>query len=661
MHRSPLVFRTVSLSFFAVLALGSPSCTCGLPQRTVTVPGDVAVAAGLSPVDYVVWGSEATESATVSTDGAFFTTQSGWHTGFVFAAPRAGSPSVTRLAPSTGVYLSPSLGDSRVVLSAGAYGLATSGSMQVDATSTVLSLLLMHPTVAHPSLDVSVPQTKWMLDRLRTGWPCLTEGAQAYDQALASGADPSLSPVLLAALTTCLNEVGENLPEFAPPVPTAAQLDAVKQGLGDPLSVQVKSSDVVVSKLTVKSVTETGARVLPATEGGTAVDYYFEVKRLTAAASEDGVASLVFTNLDPYSPHASEATLASGFIPASPYWAYFDVVGLIMKSMTKLFAEKVTLAPDATVELPPGTLDEVRFFSGASSNETLLYPGQVSTAFQHNLIMGAIEALSVIPGVDKVLSSDAGQKTLRSAILEAAKRGEALFAISAGRTPNAHDVWDAMYGVLKKAVDTFAKETFTATTGKWFYERAATYIAAGGMEIVKTAVSLPGRIAKGACVTHRIGRMVQPHSSLEYYIVSVQGPAAVAVVDAGSSSAAPVVTQFIGPAQPAAFVQGTAPGSFSVTVTGGKPPYEYTWLGSNAPQPLLQGTQHQQISVTPSQLRSAGTCNGVKCYCLWVTVTDDGGNGRDAHWKDPVGAPHNQFAYCIDVNGVVLTEPAKFP
>jgi hypothetical protein len=494
-----LFFELCPLSFFAVLALGSPSCTCGLPQRTVTVPGDVAVAAGLSPVDYVVWGSEATESATVSTDGAFFTTQSGWHTGFVFAAPRAGSPSVTRLAPSTGVYLSPSLGDSRVVLSAGAYGLATSGSMQVDATSTVLSLLLMHPTVAHPSLDVSVPQTKWMLDRLRTGWPCLTEGAQAYDQALASGADPSLSPVLLAALTTCLNEVGENLPEFCA---AGAHRRSTRRGEAGPRRPLVGAGEVVGRG----GVEADGQERHRDRSSGVACNRRGHGRRLLLRGqAADGCGLGRRGSRASYSPTSTRTRRTPprprsprGSYRRAPTGPYFDVVGLIMKSMTKLFAEKVTLAPDATVELPPGTLDEVRFFSGASSNETLLYPGQVSTAFQHNLIMGAIEALSVIPGVDKVLSSDAGQKTLRSAILEAAKRGEALFAISAGRTPNAHDVWDAMYGVLKKAVDTFAKETFTATTGKWFYERAATYIAAGGMEIVKTAVSLPGRIAKGA-------------------------------------------------------------------------------------------------------------------------------------------------------------------
>ena len=516
---------TATAGLLALVIIGAVACDSSspgqLPAKIVNIPGKLTPAMGLSAAEYQIWGSAADAPTTVDSDGSFAADSSGWHTGVVFAMPVKGSLSEAMAGSENGLYMSPAAGGSHLVTDGNGYGFTSDsgGVMAMDATTTIIAMLLMHPVLAHPSPDVSAEQLRWMVGKLSSGWPCVADAAEAYDAALVSGNDFSVDPAFSSAFLTCLEDVGD-IPEFTPPVPTEDQLATMEQGLETkPADYVSHQSDIEVSSLPLKSQDENGITVKPSTRRGTALDYLSIVTMLKPASMPDGMESPLFTNIDPYSPHASASTLASTFVPSDAYWSYLDIAGNTIRKVSGLIPGLVSINPSSTVTMSAGNFFEARFFSGGEDNKTGAFLFEAAAARSHNITMAVVEALSVIPGVNEMLGNEAGQKTLEAAVKEAIARAEGL----TGRDLTVKNVYEATYGVLKKAVDTYVLEMAKQSAATGVLAKAADWVFSGGKKVLKFVVSVPTKIAKGGAATNRTYRIVYPESTMEYYIVAVVG------------------------------------------------------------------------------------------------------------------------------------------
>jgi hypothetical protein len=90
--------------------------------------------------------------------------------------------------------------------------------------------------------------------------------------------------------------------------------------------------------------------------------------------------------------------------------------------------------------------------------------------------------------------------------------------------------------------------------------------------------------------------------------------------------------------------------TYSINITGGKPPYTVTWTSDHGT--LATGKGKETVTLPVNQLRWNGAG-----YYVWVSVMDSAGEG--AAWVDSVGNAHEDFAYGVTASGPD-TEP-KFP
>ena len=141
------------------------------------------------------------------------------------------------------------------------------------------------------------------------------------------------------------------------------------------------------------------------------------------------------------------------------------------------------------------------------------------------------------------------------------------------------------------------------------------------------------------------------------------------------ASIRPVITSFNGPDKlefdPSLNIFGDY--TFSLAVTGGKPPYYFTWKGVNLPQVLLEGSQYNKITIAPKDMRQPGGISDG--FFIWVTVKDSA--GQHAIWTKPDGFNSTEFCYSLYFTGTidvvdgvlkvvedkwkVVTEPTLFP
>jgi hypothetical protein len=603
-----------------------------------TVPGRLTPATGLAASDYEVWSTASDAPAAADSAGAFQAVTSSSHTGVVFAAPKTGSGASRTVGAESGLYMAPSLGTTRIVASASGYSVATTGDMAIDATTTVLAMLLMHPVLAHPSLDVSTMQVGWMVARLGAGWPCVGDAAKAYDAALATGADFSNDTAFGTAFTTCLDDVAD-ITEFAPPMPSPTSVSRhILQAMpGSAVSPSVAQTGVVVGSLKQKAADASGATMTPATRTGTALDYRYIVRKLDPAAATGATSNAIFKSPNQLVVNPTSGQVADGYIPSSSYFSYLDVVGNTLKKLnglvTSTLGAMTGLAPTKDVLLAaPGTY-EVRLISGglgsgygdpvASFAIQSLGP-EYSAAFTNNLTIAAVEALTLIPGVNEMLGDDAGQKTLMAAVQQAVLEVQKLVASSqttTGITGTA--IYDAMYTVLKKTVDTYISQVVdlgAASPQQGWLRRGFTWAVSGGKKFVKFVGAIPARIAKGGAAANRVFRLAKPESVLEYFVVVV-----------GDAAAAPQITS-LSPAQgPAGTVVTLLGQGFGIAGEA----RTVTFNGVNA-SPVGWITS-SQLSVAAPAVGSSGpvvvTFNGVKSNGVAFTYTSavlDASPGVDA-------------------------------
>jgi len=550
------------LPVLAIVTFGCGSSDKETAPSTVALQGVLSPAPGLAASDFTVWGPADESPAGVTTNGGWSARGNAHRTGIVFAGPKAGSAAATSLGPESGLYMTPVAASVRLVkggtaasptidggtagapAAAATYGVASDGDAAMDATTTVVSMLLMHPMLGHPSSDVSAEQLRWLVTRMASGWPCLAQAATAYDADLVARVDFSTDPAFTGALATCLDEVAA-MPVFAPTPPTGKQAQARRPAeaaaLGaadrtgryfasdkDKVAYSVKKDGVVVSTLGVASSDAASVTMTPKTANGTALEYYYTVKRIDDDLAKSGTESAVFASPNQLELHGTGPTIAAGFISASSYWTYLDVVGNTFRKVSDLLASSVVEAPSGDATMPGPHMYEVRLFSGgfgagthAAAYEfaTANLPSEHRAALYQNVTMAVVELVGVIPGAGEVLGEGDGAKILQAVVQKVIVELQTLIAAK-GSNVTGEDVYNLMYNILKGAVDD-AMEIATENAQAGAAEKLFGFVVSGGKKAFKTVVGIPGKVAKGGCLGNRAFRLSNPESVLEYYIVAV--------------------------------------------------------------------------------------------------------------------------------------------
>lgn len=548
----------------ATLGCGSSAKDAGPP--TVAIRGVLAPAPGLVSSDFTVWGPADVAPGEVGTDGGWTVQGNDHRTGIVFAAPKPGSAAAVSLGPESGLYMTPVAASARLVKNGSAgmaqdggaadsgfttsappatagYSVASDGPAAMDATTTVLAMLLMHPMLGHPSASVSSEQLRWMVTRMTSGWPCLAEAARVYDANLVARVDFSTNPAFTAALTTCLDELSA-MPVFTPTAPPAGKqalqprpAGALDRGgryyAGDrePVQYSMAKAGVVVSKLERTSVDEDSVVMTPKTANGTALEYYYTVKEIDGALTRFGTESPVFASPNQLELHATGSTLAAGFISSSSYWTYLDVVGNTFRKASELLSGTVVAAPNSSVTLSAQKMYEVRLYSGgfgiganaaAYDFATANLASEHDTALYQNVTMAVVELIGVIPGAGEVLGEGDGGKILQAVVQKVIVEVRALVAAK-GANVTGDDLYNLMHSIFKGAVDD-AMEIVTENAQAGLAEKLLGFVVGGGKKVFKTVVGLPGKVAKGGTLGNRAFRLSNPESVLEYYVVAVGYP-----------------------------------------------------------------------------------------------------------------------------------------
>lgn len=508
--------------------------TPALPPEKAAVRGTLVPASGLSSADYDFFDTVSGAATTVSAAGVFSGEVAGRRTGLLFAAPRPGTVTASKVAAGNGLYMSPAPGVVRVVAEGGGrYALSEDGAAAMDATTTVLSMVLLHPMLAHPWPFVARDQLKWLVEHANGGWPALVDAARAYDAALSGGGDVETDAAFGAAFAQVLADVGTQMPEPAPPDPSIG-MDEAAAGLEvPPVNVVQASTGVERSVLTEKARDTTSVTFTPSTSDGTSLDYLVVAGNVPEADAKPGKDGPDVTQVNAYVFRPDGAVWA-GFVPASSYFGYADLVGKAMKYVKKGLASYVAPSPTQDIVLPGRKIYEVRFFSGGFQGGTdasvaaftsTYYGSEAQAAFVHNLVIAAIEAIALVPGGEVVAGDEAiGQKVMEKAVPEFIKQFDALRnAKPDPAAVTAEDVYGIAYSVTKTVVEEVVSQATkglrTAAT-----EKVMTWLSEGGQKALKLAMSVPGKLAKGGALADRAVALARPSSVMEHHAIAVGYP-----------------------------------------------------------------------------------------------------------------------------------------
>ena len=490
-----------------------------------TVAAKLAPAAGLAPADYEIHGTADDTVGAISADGTLTTNVDAARAGFLFATVKAGSLAASKLAPESGLYMTPAPGNSQLVRNGAVWSVAPAGSSVVDATTTVLSLLLLHPMAANLAPDVQTQQLQWMVATLNLGWATVTSAATAYDLALSAGTDPFDDPTFATALVASLNDVAANMPEYLSSLPGAV----FKSGAVDNTPYNIAKAGIAVTSLGESARSATSVTLEPGSDTGTGLDYYFAVKELAASAMPQDLNSVAFVTPNMLQILPSSRDVATGFVASASYWKYLDLAGLVLQKATEALAGAAKLTPGSTVELPAKKFYEVRFFSGgfgygngvteyqfAQTN----FEAETGAAFKHNVATAVVEMLSLIPGSEAIFESETGSEVVAAVLLETTRALSQMLNDKGAAGIEANDVYNLMYNVCKTAVDTFVQKS-TESAQKGTLKKVFSFFTSGAKKAVKLVMSVPGKLSKGGSLANRALRLARPNSIMEYYIVAV--------------------------------------------------------------------------------------------------------------------------------------------
>lgn len=525
--------HAVRMALTGALALG-----CGSSNQTTTVEvsGRLSPAPGLAPNDFEVWGPLDEAGTSLGADGTFKAEGHLKRTGVIFATPRLGSAASTSLGAEGGLYMTPVADQVRVVKQGTGYAVASSGEAVMDATTTVLSLLMMHPQLAHPGAEVGEAQLRWLVQRQSAGWPCLVDAAAAYEAALLAQRELATDAPFTDAIALCLSDAA-TMPDPTPAVTPGATSPSVQppgrqahiMSAGKPVDVLVNKHLAVAGVVKLVAQDEEKAVIAPGTRNGTGLEYLYEVVELDPSLAKQGPLSPLYTAPNGLAVHATTGTvLGSGFIPSSSYFAYLDVVGLAIKKATALVGSGFVETPNRNVSVGKDRMFEVRLWSGgfgwgttrtAYDFTTTYFPSQHNAALYQNVAMGVVEAIGIIPGASEVLAEGDSGKVLQAVVVKVTTELGALIAAKGGDVTS-DDLYNLIYNVVKTAVD-----NVIIVTSKGAQEGAAKrllgWLVGGGKKAIKAVVGLPGKIAKGGALGNRAFRLSNPESVMEYFIVAV--------------------------------------------------------------------------------------------------------------------------------------------
>ena len=516
-------------------------------EDAAAISGTLGVASGLRAEDYIVMSPLADDELAVGANGAFAVPLDDERVGVILAVPRDGTPSSDHLQEETGIYLSPSPGFGyRLGWEGSHLVLRQAGEVAVDAYTTILSLVLMHPSLATPSTGAQIEQLAWMTEKARTsGWAAWERCARAYDAMHTAGEDGWEDPALVGCLAEMVEEVEAHMPEvdpdgLAPGVLRSGPGPEVEltSGGARPLArfygwrgdSAVASSSAVASDLKLE-YTWSGVRITPSTHNGTALEYFYFLYPL----DDEGIDargrrsdSFRFAPVDTSRPGAH---IRSGVLSASSYWGYVDIVGNSLSWVTDFLGFATGASPDAEIVLPLPSSDyeayELRLFSGGFDTAGMAdwadehFPSEASAAFQLNVSMAVIETLSLIPGADALLGDSTSRKVVQEATTRAMTEIIALRGRAGSEGVSGEDLYQVLHGICETALNTFMNESSSGAQERGV-KRFLAWVGRGGKRAVKTVLSLPGKVAKGGTVANRAYRLARPSSVMERYVILLE-------------------------------------------------------------------------------------------------------------------------------------------
>jgi hypothetical protein len=540
--------------------------------------GSFHPAPGLVATDYEAFGPAADDPAPIAANGAFSTYVFAGRAGIVFAAPRQGTATQAALPAECGLYMSPALGNGQKI----AYGIGPTGQpawvvsaqgyLALDATTTMLSLILLDPALANPDPAVQQAQAVWLVGRLSAGWPAVSTAAAAYDAALGARRDPAGDPAFVAALAQAKAETLTSMPA---PQPVALALAGTRAAVerrfaslqlegafvnfsADPkakVAVRIASAGKVVSYVKPEPLDDKRANVSVAANRGTAVDLYYTIRLIDRAALPKDSNALSAPALTDRLPLKGDV-IKAGVIPASSWWGYLDVLGSLVSWATDqaMAAAGVAYAKvaggGAEGMAEAGQALEVRVFSGGFANGQppeiaahvqTYYAREAGNAYRQNVAMAVVELLLMIPGADVVLGDEFGAKVVTSAVTQAFRDLETL-AATRGTTSEGlgSSMLEICGNAAKSALDTAIQEaaaTKSQLRGGW--RKLFSFAGAGGRKLLKTVgrTLTGGWVAKGGQVANRLERMAMPYSLMEYHVVEVGGGACKQLLESAAKEA----------------------------------------------------------------------------------------------------------------------------
>jgi hypothetical protein len=528
--------------------------------------GSFHPAPGLFAADYEAFGPAADDPAPIAANGAFSTTVFAGRAGIVFAAPRSGTATRGALPAECGLYMSPALGNGqKIAYGAGPSGqpawvVSAQGYMALDATTTVVSLVLLDPALASPDPAIQQAQATWLVGKLAAGWPATATAAAAYDAALGARRDPAIDPAFVAALAQAMAQTLAEMPTPAPqPVALArasrSEVERRFAGLqlagafvhfdADPnakVAVRVASAGKVVSYVTPEPLDAKRADVSVAANRGTAVDLYYTIRRIDIAALPRDSNALSAPTLTDRLPLQGDV-IKAGVIPASSWWGYLDVLGNLVswatdQAMAAAGVAYATIAGASGGMAEAGQALEIRVFSGGFANGQqpeiaahvqAYYGREAAIAYRQNVAMAVVELLLMIPGADVVLGDEFGAKVVAAAVTQAFRDLET-HAATAGTTSEGlgSSMLQICGNAAKSALDAAIQEaanTKRQLRGGW--KKLFSFVGAGGRRLLKTVgrTLTGGWVAKGGQVANRLERMAMPYSLMEYHVAAIGGGA----------------------------------------------------------------------------------------------------------------------------------------
>lgn len=519
--RGPLALAVLSSLLAATAACGLFGGKDDAEGETREISGTLVTADGAPADDYLVYGEDESGSG-AERSGSFSAEVSNQRSAMLLAVPRPGSATAAKYGQGRGLYLSPTFGSRHLVEDGdGDLALAEGGKgARIDARTTVLATLLLHPQLANPNPAASRQVGSWLVERANRGWPELEAAARAWERAVVAGTDPASSAEVVEAMRALFASLDAALPadlvtslgsaeDEAQAPTTAFASDGASQ-------ISASLDDPAIPTLKLDNA------------AGTNLDYLCVVRPAGEADFPSGAQSPRFLSPDRRHLASTGAPIRSVFLSAKSYASYLDVIGNGLGLISDLIGG-ATVGPSQGIPLARGIVTEVRCFSGGYGGAAMSadfdfvqqsFRADARSAFIHNVTAAAIEVFSALPGAENAAQTDVGKDVIRKVVQQAIAEVDAK-ANSQGFRLEARDVYEVIYNVAKAGLNEFADKS----SEQWREGKLKSFFTWGGKGLVKF-LNVSGKVANAGAAGSRAYALARPQSLLEYFLVSVDGETA---------------------------------------------------------------------------------------------------------------------------------------